>query len=197
MFSNRQPVTPAPSTISTKTPANKPPNTSAGISTKTYQVAELKHQKVRNGFHALPDTLEDVRMLENAGKNKSHSAVHHNSLHHCTANWQGHSQGWCQAFKLQHSSRGQGAGCRASRATEGDASPGLPAHWASTLPLNYTPSQSHSCTLILYPATLLDLSVLDFLIDYLGHNPVFTYHIECAAHAQWSGHDGWFEILDR
>lgn len=41
---------------------------------EAYQVAELKHQKVGDRFYTPPDTLQNVRMLKDAG-GKSHSTV--------------------------------------------------------------------------------------------------------------------------
>lgn len=37
----------------------------------TYQVTELKHQKIGNCFYTLSNTLKDIWMLKNTDKNKS------------------------------------------------------------------------------------------------------------------------------
>lgn len=42
----------------------------------TYQITELKHQKVGNRFYTLSDALKNIWMLKNTGKNKSHLIIH-------------------------------------------------------------------------------------------------------------------------
>lgn len=42
----------------------------------TYQVTELEHQEVGNRFYTLSDTLKNIRMLKNTGKNKSRRIIH-------------------------------------------------------------------------------------------------------------------------
>jgi hypothetical protein len=41
---------------------------------RAYQVAELEHQQVRNGFYTLSDTLKNVWVLKNTEENKSYSS---------------------------------------------------------------------------------------------------------------------------